>query len=147
MHFTILTTITTAALAAAQPFSLGNTARMVCMWKNPQLVEAIDQFCSNTNVVVPSAYGADGKTVGDNVAWIWPQGQCPQAWVPQTYCYSQFYRVCAKGSDKGYGKGFFGRPGESACQVWLLDTKKVHDQQIRWRDNGGRPPSRGTPPA
>ncbi|KAF4553283.1 Hypothetical protein D9617_7g030100 [Elsinoe fawcettii] len=145
MHITLVTTLTSSVLVIATPFSFGDPAHMLCTWKNPQLVQAIDQFCSNSKIVVPSAYGADGKTVGDNLAWVWPQGKCPEAWVPRKYCNSQFYRICAKGDKKGYGKGFFGRPGESACQVWLLDSKKVHDQHIRWRDNGG-PPSRGQPP-
>ncbi|TKX23014.1 hypothetical protein C1H76_4753 [Elsinoe australis] len=147
MHLTVLAAASITALVAAHPlgFSFGDPARMVCAWKNPHLVDAIDQFCSESNIVVPSAYGADGKTVGDSVAWIWPQGDCPQAWVPQKYCHSQFYETCARGNMKGYGKMFYGRPGEKQCQVWLLDTKKIHETQIAWSRNGG-PPSRGTPP-
>ncbi|PNS19531.1 hypothetical protein CAC42_7375 [Sphaceloma murrayae] len=143
----LMSFILCAALAAAHPFSFsfGDPARMVCVWKNPQLVQAIDEFCKNPKIVVPSSYGANGKINGNNVAWIWPQGDCPSAYVPQQYCYSQFYSVCAKGNAKGYGKGFFGRPGEKACQVWLLDEKRIHDTQITWRNNGG-PTSRGSPP-
>ncbi|KAI7190067.1 amidase signature enzyme [Hortaea werneckii] len=78
---------------------------------------AIPRFCSKKDLTANSPYsmrGAwserNGKGIGTHV-FVAPKNHCPYGsdWIPQKYCLSQFYEVCAKGDKYGHGVGSYGR--------------------------------------
>lgn len=77
--------------------------------------------------MVPSnyaSYGASGVGVHVNVGETFDNQVCsPPQWVPQQYCLSQFFAICATGMRDGTGHAAFGA-GSRKCQGWniaLLD--------------------------
>lgn len=108
------------AIAAKGVLSLDFTYDgLVCQRKNVNLMKAIDAFCSNDAIVVPSAYAYDGKWVGGQQARI--KGACSNmgggkgVWVPSEYCYSQMWSTCANGGANGAGSALF---GSKKCQLF-----------------------------
>ena len=84
-----------------------------CIKKNPNVVDAINAFCSK-GFTVPSNYAKIGKYVGANGKWknaqITIDGDCsPPQWVPRYWCYTQLFQMCAKG----------GRQGENVDKYWV----------------------------
>jgi len=122
----ILLGLATAALAAPGMDLVTAGWEIACTKKNPNLAKAITQFCSKTDIVAPSAYAHNGVTVGDSTAWIWPLDGCPTSWVPQHWCYAQFFGMCVKGDKNGYNMNWHTGNGGGPCQVWHTDTKGRH---------------------
>ncbi|GAB7364749.1 hypothetical protein MBLNU230_g5547t1 [Neophaeotheca triangularis] len=92
----------------------------VCARKNPAVVMAIRRFCSKNNIVVPSRYAGRGALFAGprRTAVVKITGGCsPPQWVPQKYCYSQFYAMCARGDSDGRRNAQFGR---NKCQTWSI---------------------------
>ncbi|EME83719.1 uncharacterized protein MYCFIDRAFT_175138 [Pseudocercospora fijiensis CIRAD86] len=92
-----------------------------CNFKNRFVYEAINKFCSKTNLVVGSAYSRNGVKSNNRLATVRINGDCkPAQWVPQSksrsmcYCKSQFYELCGRGNEFGANSGRYGR---NACQV------------------------------
>lgn len=102
--------------------------------KLPNVANAINKFCSNQGIVVPSTYaiqGASGAFDRGHVSiagtsWCAVSlvtcraehlslGTCnPSQWVPKEYCLSQFRMMCSNGRKVRK----FGRNG---CQTWVSD--------------------------
>lgn len=86
---------------------------------------AITQFCSRTDIVANSNYAMQGSFSGRNGqgigthAFVAAKSSCPKTnnWIPQKYCFSQFYEVCAKGDKYGHGAQAF---AEGQCQEFNL---------------------------
>ena len=113
--------ITALLLFAASFAGLGNAVsdRQHCANKNGNLMKAIDSFCANKALTVPSVYAKRGMKGPDKHTRIWIDGnQCqPFQWVPPKYCKSQFWNLCKRGGAHGGGVTRFGRDG---CQVWKI---------------------------
>ena len=123
--------------------------REACLKKDDgaNVVAAIENFCKNTKIVcdlrkhilticrhakalltkilfqvVPSSLAGQGGSGGpkNNLAHIGISGKCsPAQWVPQHYCYKQFYYMCWKGNNRGsYEKSY----GRKKCQDWLISN-------------------------
>lgn len=101
----------------------------MCGVKNPALVNAIQNFCSNTALTVPSTYATNGVSSSlsfskNSHTWwtVYITDTCkdmePQ-WIPQEYCYSQFYEMCVYGDKHGANTRTFGWGGTS-CQEWKI---------------------------
>lgn len=118
------TTFVLTALLATSTLAL--TDQQECQHKNGHAVQAIQQFCAKTNIVVPSTYAANGAHVGTNGPHdtrVSITGVCsPAQWVPQKYCLSQFYNMCATGNDVGDTAGRQYGAGTYKCQSWALDV-------------------------
>ncbi|KAK8215078.1 hypothetical protein M8818_002088 [Zalaria obscura] len=124
-----LTAITSTLIILA-PVAMASDIS-VCQSKSLQIVAAIEKFCSKTNMVVPSWYAHVGATVGDRSVWIEgaPHQTCnPPQWVPQEYCRSQLFHVCAGGTKEGFGYAYYGA-GNSKCQVFTIQSKEYHGTQ------------------
>ena len=144
-----LATLPLLTLAANLPSVFGPSASLLndaqsvpdlsniatCQKKNPRLAQAIHDFCSKTDLTVPSDYGSNGVWVGNNIAWVWPSANCPPAWVPQTYCLSQFHEMCAQGDKNGFASRAYGVPGGEKCQGWYLGS--LDDHAAEWRRRSG----------
>jgi len=84
----------TVALALASQALASDSA--TCATKHPSIANAIGKFCQNQSIMVPSTYAKDGEIGLTKHAEIWIKGNCsPAQWVPQQYCFSQFYNMCA----------------------------------------------------
>ncbi|KAK5136093.1 hypothetical protein LTR08_004143 [Meristemomyces frigidus] len=90
-----------------------------CSNKAPSVVNAIGKFCQKTNMVVPSKYATGGMMgYAGKQTRISITGNCgPAQWVPQEYCFKQFYHMCATGTSSGTSAKRYGRNG---CQTWLI---------------------------
>ncbi|KXT11232.1 hypothetical protein AC579_5559 [Pseudocercospora musae] len=102
--------------------------REICMKKNPRVISAIDMFCQNSGITAPSLYANTGVRWGPNGAQspnnlaLYITGSCsPAQWIPQQYCLSQFYHICATGGPRGMGSKKYGRNG---CQKWIVAITK-----------------------
>ncbi|KAI6841187.1 hypothetical protein KC340_g8964 [Hortaea werneckii] len=115
----LLTYLTLGLLAATSSATL--TPRQRCQQKcnatRSGVCVAIQRFCSKKDLTANSPYsmrGAwserNGKGIGTHV-FVAPKNHCPYGsdWIPQKYCLSQFYEVCAKGDKYGHGVGSYGR--------------------------------------
>ncbi|TKA27180.1 hypothetical protein B0A50_04517 [Salinomyces thailandicus] len=117
--------ITALLLTALAATEVSATHQEKCQKKNGHVVQAIQQFCGKTNLVVPSNYavlGAHVGTGGPQDTRVYITGTCsPAQWVPQKYCLSQFYALCAGSphGSKGDSQGSYGRHG---CQNWNIDV-------------------------
>ena len=111
------------ALTAADLAWADNAA--LCAAKNAGLMTAIQTFCGGkTNMVVPSDYTAEYAG-----AWAWSPDHHTQifinaltykdqpVWVPQKYCFSQLYEICATGNDHGGHTKSYGTKG---CQALTI---------------------------
>jgi hypothetical protein len=109
----LLTTLTTLSLAASSKES-------ICRAKS------IRAFCARTDLVANAPYAMEGKYAGPNQigthAFIAAKSKCPSSsnWVPQKYCFEQFYETCAKGDDKGRGRRSY---GAGLCQEFNLQVR------------------------
>ena len=95
--FASLFALVFACLALAEP------DQTVCGNNHPHVQNAIGKFCQKSDIVIPSTYAKNGMK-GDNsdYAQVWIQGSCkPAQWIPQKYCFSQFYNMCATGGLPG----------------------------------------------
>lgn len=87
------TEILALAITALAAPSLATNAQN-CAAKNPNINRAIAAFCNKDNLMVPTQYSENGVRVGNVAVSI--QGTCkPAQWVPEKYCKSQFYELCA----------------------------------------------------
>ncbi|KAK5123273.1 hypothetical protein LTR85_002703 [Meristemomyces frigidus] len=85
--------------------------------KGGHTITAIEAFCSNTGIVVPSAYAANGKSSGGQKVGV--RGNCsPGQWVPQKYCLAQLYHMCATSPDD-HGNGVT-KYGRNNCQDFYI---------------------------
>ncbi|KAK5700287.1 hypothetical protein LTR17_023044 [Elasticomyces elasticus] len=113
-----LTTILLPILLAA----LGSDAksnRDICTDKNPSATNAIGKFCQKTDMVVPSSYASIGMQGYNSKTQVHIRGNCnPYQWVPQQYCMSQLFEMCAQGGKHGAKKRKFGNGG---CQKWEIE--------------------------
>jgi len=95
-----------------------------CWDKNQNVVKCIKAFCgATTNLVAPSTFAQEGQNAGDGGsrdAAIYISGtKCvPPQWIPQEYCYSQFYNMCATGGRAGQNERSYGR---DSCQDWTIE--------------------------
>ncbi|TKA71483.1 hypothetical protein B0A55_06943 [Friedmanniomyces simplex] len=114
--------LTTALTAAFATTTLAMSDQAMCQKKNAHAVQAIQQFCAKTNIVAPSSYASAGAHVGtggphDTKLSI--TAVCsPAQWVPQQYCLSQFYNMCATGDDVGDASPRLYGSGAYHCQTW-----------------------------
>ena len=92
-----------------------------CSNKAPSVINAIGKFCQKQNIVVPSPYATGGGNgFAEKSTHISIAGTCsPAQWIPQEYCFSQFYQICANGNEHGTGAKYYGRNG---CQRWLISN-------------------------
>lgn len=105
-----------------------------CANKNPAVVNVVGQFCQKKDIVVPSRYAAthimpESKilhnllnstveiTYSEKCQRERPYNGAPavEEWVPQEYCISQFYEMCAEGDLHGYANRNYGN-----CQYWSI---------------------------
>nr|OQO32572.1 hypothetical protein B0A51_00136 [Rachicladosporium sp. CCFEE 5018] len=109
-----------ALIAAFAVFvSADNSQR--CSQKNPNVVNAIGRFCQKGDMVINSLYAWQGSISNYRNDWkahVWIRGTCnPPQWVPQKYCFSQMYDICANGGPHGGGRGWY---GTNRCQEWSI---------------------------
>ena len=112
--------VTLTALVGAACALVDNS--QLCAAKDPSVTNAIGKFCQKTNLVVPSSYAAGGMNGYSSKTHIRifnsAQGGCnPAQWVPQEYCFSQFYQMCVDAGPTGSMTRRFGRNG---CQNWII---------------------------
>ncbi|KAK4901819.1 hypothetical protein LTS10_011306 [Elasticomyces elasticus] len=112
------------ALAAT---AMAKTDQQKCQHKNGHAVQAIQRFCQKTDMVIPSDYARNGAHVGTggpHDTRVHIDGSCnPWQWVPQKYCLSQLYNMCAQGDGAGsYGARFY---GNNNCQTWVLNVGRT----------------------
>ncbi|TKA83192.1 hypothetical protein B0A55_00678 [Friedmanniomyces simplex] len=94
-----------------------------CANKNPSAVNAIGKFCQKTNIVIPSAYGNEGTSGYNRQTHVSILGNCkPAQWVPQQYCLSQLYQICAVGGKHGAGTANYGNVGCQHWKIWLRNA-------------------------
>lgn len=106
--FALLLAISSLAAADNQQF---------CSTHHPFIYGAINQFCSKTDMVVPSKYATDGVKAS-NGAYVKITGNCsPAQWVPSYWCTEQLLQVCAQ--TDGQGSQRFGRNG---CQTFTTSA-------------------------
>ncbi|TKA79688.1 hypothetical protein B0A55_04072 [Friedmanniomyces simplex] len=80
-------------------------------------VQAIQALCAKTDMVVPSTYAQNGHTVSSAHAFI--SSNCsPAEWVPQYWCLTQFYAMCA--NNDFIGGSTSQRYGNGGCQYFEL---------------------------
>ncbi|CAK4034937.1 Hypothetical predicted protein [Lecanosticta acicola] len=106
------------ALFAMLAFASATDIAQQCSAKNPFVTNAIGKFCQNKALLVPSDYASRGMEGKYQYANVMILGTCsPPQWVPQEYCMSQLYDICAKGDKFGEGNARFGR---NKCQEWRI---------------------------
>lgn len=128
MKLTLLLT----ALAAGTAVT-AETNEQKCNKKDSHAVIAINTFCNNNDIVVPSTYALEGFHIGtggpkDTTVSI--QGNCsPAQWVPKGICVSQFMAMCANSPDGSHGDSQqnFGRNG---CQTWAIEVKGAYKDNL-----------------
>ncbi|KAK3072114.1 hypothetical protein LTR53_007422 [Teratosphaeriaceae sp. CCFEE 6253] len=89
---------------------------VTCILKQPDIYLAILDFCYTTNddLVVPSAYAAAGAYHGNK--WVGIPGNCdPPQWVPDHFCVSQMFEVCARAPASGVNHMTWGNDN---CQTF-----------------------------
>lgn len=118
---------TIAALSAFITSALALTDYDECNKKNSHAVQAIQKFCSNQGIMVPSDYAKTPVHVGTggiHDTRVWIDGPCsPAQWVPQHYCLSQFFSMCADGDAWGGSNERMYGAGNDKCQFWNLRVK------------------------
>jgi hypothetical protein len=89
---------------------------LTCARKDVRALGAINAFC-NTNVYTGGAYAAEGYALGG--ARVGISASCKWGtYVPQVWCQSQMYEVCAYGNGKGRGE----RKYDGGCQhFWITN--------------------------
>jgi hypothetical protein len=100
--FTRLATFVLALFFAIGPVSAddGNHWKLKCSKQHPAIYKTINRFCHGlgTSRVVPDDYTYNGVSSGKNYdshTLIVIRGACaPKQWLPQEYCYSQFFQMC-----------------------------------------------------
>ncbi|KAK5729603.1 hypothetical protein LTR17_011790 [Elasticomyces elasticus] len=114
---TILLPVLLAALGAE-----AKSNRDICTDKNPSATNAIGKFCQKTDMVIPSDWAKWGMSGYNGKTIVRIKGNCnPYQWVPQQYCMSQFFEMCAQGGKHGAKKRNFGNNG---CQKWEIVYQK-----------------------
>lgn len=112
-------------ITAMAATAIAGPNRDKCNKKNDRVGRAIDIFCGNKNIVVPSNYAqnwAHVGTGGPKDTKIRITGNCkPPQWVPQKYCKLQFDAMCAN-SGKGTKGASTKRFGRGGCQYWEIDV-------------------------
>ena len=123
----LITSVVFGIIAIFVTTSAATSNRDICASKAPNVMNAFSKFCSKpSGFNVPSNYAKTAHYSENHVAYVSIGGDdCkPAQWVPQQYCYSQFYDICAKGSQHGRGIGYYGRqlPGNGGgrCQTWMI---------------------------
>ncbi|KAF2206465.1 hypothetical protein CERZMDRAFT_89295 [Cercospora zeae-maydis SCOH1-5] len=98
-----------------------------CSLKNQYVVDAVNRFCSKTNMVAPSEYSSAGvKSNPFPYAWVAINGNCnPPQWVPSQICKAQFFMMCNTGDRVGQNAWTFGR---NECQRWDIVAGKSHKE-------------------
>jgi hypothetical protein len=110
-----LLTLCTPTLAGPDWWQMYNN-EIACAHKDVRALGAINAFC-NTNVYTGGEYAAEGVAlagarVGISASCRWG------TYVPQVWCQSQFYEVCAWGNKKGRGQ----RNYDGGCQhFWITN--------------------------
>ena len=90
-----------------------------CNKHNRDIATAIQAFCWNEKLMVPSTYAKNGMAWGKVLVSI--DGKCKTpAWVPSSYCMTQFHSICGEvgPGTTGYGRQDFGHKG---CQHFLIE--------------------------
>lgn len=131
-----------AILLACMSFASAMTAGQIqraCLRKNRYVLNAINNFCHQHDIVVPGAYAQKGKMSSPPNAHVMISGKyhpkdgsrcgadvfdignCkPAQWVPSKYCLAQFHQTCMTGDQFGAGSAQYGRNG---CQTWTIYSK------------------------
>lgn len=128
MKLTLLLTVLTASTAVTAKTDLEK-----CNKKDSHAPIAINAFCNNNDIVVPSTYALKGYHIGtggprDTTVNI--VGNCsPGQWVPKDICVSQFMAMCANSPDGSHGDSQqnFGRNG---CQQWTINVKGAYKDNL-----------------
>lgn len=87
---------------------------------------SIRAFCAKQDLRANEVYAMTGKYAGPNRigthAFVAAKSKCPSGsdWIPQKYCLSQFYEVCAQGDQSGHGRRSY---GVGACQEFNLQAR------------------------
>ncbi|GAB7358258.1 hypothetical protein MBLNU230_g0409t1 [Neophaeotheca triangularis] len=110
--------LTTSLILAAATFSGSAEAdrRKDCNVYGVNIPRAMDKFCvkKGNNIVVPSKYAQNGKSSDGRKVAI--RATCrPQQWIPQYWCYKQFYDLCTSGDSKGRNSRIY-----NGCQIWYI---------------------------
>ena len=117
------------ALTSLPSATLALTNQQICQNKcntyRAGPCSATAQFCFKTDIVANSNYAMQGSFSARNGqgigthAFVAAKSSCPKTnnWIPQKYCFSQFYEVCAKGDRYGHGAQAF---AEGDCQEFNL---------------------------
>ncbi|KAK5132285.1 hypothetical protein LTR08_009193 [Meristemomyces frigidus] len=101
--------------AALTATNVAATDQVTCLTRHPNIYNAINQLCARNNIVVPSAYAANGVSSGGK--WAGIAGSCnPKQWVPEYWCRKQMMSVCAAAGD-GLQAASFGKNG---CQRFIV---------------------------
>ncbi|GAB7323998.1 hypothetical protein MBLNU13_g07402t1 [Cladosporium sp. NU13] len=98
-----------------------NSDPIVCYQKSPDVHSAITNFCSrNSKLVAPSRKAADGAWSDKNKISVWIHGKnCkPPQWIPEKWCFHNFYNMCVNMSKNYKATAFYGKDG--GCQVWRI---------------------------
>ena len=119
----LLALLTTLSLAAQSPESL---CRAKSQRTGSLAAASIRALCAKTDLVANSPWAMQGAYAGPNQigthAFVAVKNHCPDGsnWIPQRYCLSQFYEICARGDKYGHGVGRYGRGG---CQEFNLQAR------------------------
>ncbi|KAK3109872.1 hypothetical protein LTR53_016418 [Teratosphaeriaceae sp. CCFEE 6253] len=90
----------------------------LCAAKNQGGMNAIGRFCQKTDMVAPSKYASDGMWSPDLRTHVAISGNCnPPQWIPEKYCYSQLFNMCAHGGKHGGSSHHY---GNNNCQHWKI---------------------------
>jgi hypothetical protein len=110
-----LLTLCTPTLAGPDWWQMYNN-EIACAHKDVRALGAINSFC-NTNVYTGGEYAAEGVALAG--ARVGISASCGWGtYVPQVWCQSQFYEVCAWGNNKGRGQ----RNYDGGCQhFWITN--------------------------
>jgi len=115
LGFIALLSLITPALAGPDFWTMYQN-ELQCARKDVRMLGTINQFC-NTNVYTGGQYAANGVAswgvrVGIGASCKWG------TYVPQVWCQSQMYEVCAWGGNKGRGE----RKYDGGCQhFWITN--------------------------
>ncbi|KAF2864043.1 hypothetical protein K470DRAFT_50583 [Piedraia hortae CBS 480.64] len=87
-----------------------------CHKKNKYAPEVIRQLCNTDTMRVPNSRAFAGIT--NQGAMVTIDGTtCKSEWIPQKYCLSQFFNMCAHGDRNGQATASYGTHG---CQKWQI---------------------------
>ncbi|KAK5132856.1 hypothetical protein LTR08_008572 [Meristemomyces frigidus] len=107
-------------ITALLPLALAGSvfASTPCSEKAPSAMAAIQKFCSQMNIMVPSNYAKTGQRGYTDATRVSITGNCkPAMWVPHNYCMSQFENMCSNGGKHG---GSTHKYGKNGCQHWEI---------------------------